>query len=233
MPLLARVAWWLPAVVASALWTGACSAQAFGGNAAAAAPATAEAVLLQMAAESGVIFSGRVLLVDREDAAGYVDVRFRIERGVRGCAGKNIYVLREWAGLWTGQPERYHVGQRRLMLLRARGPSGMSAPVNGMDGAIPLLALDQPPVMDANGKVPADLAQPPAEAGVDLRWLAVRAQRTASPARIRAEGEAEWAGPVGPLSSGILALPGQQASVPTLSTILDLLAGSTEGVHAR
>ena len=78
-------------------------------------------------------------------------------------------MLREWGGLWEGTDERYRVGQRLLMLLHAPGASGLSSPVSGMDGAIPLLAG----------------ASATAEPMVDLRWVAARVSR--GPVRYRAE----------------------------------------------
>ncbi len=137
-------------------------------------PAATAAELQQMASDAGVIFMGQVVAIAREDAAGYVDVRFQIESGVRGCPNTGVYVLREWAGLWTGQPERYRVGQRRLMLLTARGPSGMSSPVGGMDGAIPMVPTGVAPVADSAGNAPADTVGAEAEFAVDLRWIRAR-----------------------------------------------------------
>jgi hypothetical protein len=95
------------------------------------------AALVEMAGRAGVIFVGTVLSVDRKDAAGYVDVRFRVEDGIAGCRTGGVYGLREWAGLWTGAP-RFGVGQRLLVLLHMRGPAGMSSPVDGMAGVIPV-----------------------------------------------------------------------------------------------
>ncbi len=141
-------------------------------------PASAQAVLLEMAGRAGVIFTGEVVGVTREDASGYVDVKFRVDQPVRGVSKNGAYVLREWAGLWVSGPERYRVGQRFLMLLTARGSSGMSAPVGGTDGAIPLLAGVDEPLFRGNGDAPVDKATDAPEAQVDLRWLAARAVRT-------------------------------------------------------
>ncbi len=146
---------------------------------AATAPATVQGVLLEMASHAGVIFSGLVVGITRADAAGYVDVRFRVEHAVRGVATTGAYVLREWAGLWSGG-DRYFVGKRYLMLLTARGPSGMSAPVDGLDGAIPLVAGGAAAVMDAHGNVAPDGPAGPdgaPEWRVDVRWLNARAAR--------------------------------------------------------
>ena len=128
-------------------------------SAATALPAETSSALVAMQARAAVIFAGYVVSVDREDAAGYVDVRFRVEEAVRGCNKLGVYVLREWAGLWSGGAARYRVGQRLLMLLPARGPGGMSAPVDGLDGAIPIVASAAEPLADAKGVAPAEDGQ--------------------------------------------------------------------------
>jgi len=142
-------------------------------------------VLTGMAAQASVIFTGQVRSIAREDAHGYVDVSFTVQQALRGTSA-NIYVLREWAGLWIGQPERYRVGERVLLLLRSRSRSGFSSPVGGPDGAIPILRNSQPPLLDETGQVPADpgnSSQGGADPGswrVDLRWLATRVERARS-----------------------------------------------------
>ena len=170
-----RFAWWIVLVLPA-------SAQERRAAPAAAVPAATAKVLEQMAARAQVIFSGTVSAIERHDAAGYVDVTFQVEHAVRGIvhAGDSqpIYRLREWSGLWAG--DHYQVGQRLLMLLSGRGPSGMSAPVGGMAGVIPLLATRQPPVW---GKGAATADTSPADDGaetVDLRWVETRVARSAN-----------------------------------------------------
>ncbi len=215
---------------------------------AAAVPADTASALLQMGSRASTIFSGHVEAVSRNDAAGFVDVRFRIDQPLRGCPQTGVYVLREWAGLWSGHAERYRVGQRLLMLLPRRGPSGMSAPVGGLDGAIPITATGAEPLADGNGVAPADdgaAADPAASLGVDLRWVAARVARGTAPKEtaLRAisgnnaigrpvlpspadpTGEG-WGGPVAPLhpasSSGSPVTP-----VPVnLGSVLSLLRGT-------
>lgn len=184
------------------------------------------AALLELAAEAKVVFAGRVTAVDRADAAGYVDVRFGVERAVRGVSART-YVLREWAGLWTGVA-RYRVGQRLLMLLPARGPSGLSAPVGGMDGAVPLVGGDL-------GVVDGGSA---AEARVDLRWVRTRggravvpvagagAQDVGDPHPLPVGGNGDWVGPVVPFT----AAGSDAVSQPTLSEVLAILGS---GTHVR
>ena len=200
--------WSLAGLVALGVFAASCAGQV---------PAATAAELQQMAGDAGVIFAGQVMAVSREDAAGYVDVRFQIESGIRGCPNTGVYVLREWAGLWTGQPERYRVGQRRLMLLTARGPSGMSSPVGGMDGAIPLVHTGVAPVADVAGNAPADTAGVEAEFAVDLRWIQARTLLgAAASSRVVAVGNPakQWAGvgAVG-LASVLTLLRGNSARV--------------------
>jgi hypothetical protein len=146
-------------------------------------PATATDVLAEMAGRAGVIFTGQVVGIERADAQGFVDVRFRVATAVKGVSARtasgNFYVLREWAGLWTGG-DRYWVGQRFLMLLTARGASGMSAPVDGMDGAVPLVGGGEMPLLHGASEAPADTTLAEAETLVDLRWLQAKALRGAS-----------------------------------------------------
>ncbi len=132
----------------------------------AAAPAqTTASVLTEMASRAGVIFAGNVLAVTHHNAQGYVEIQFHVDSAVLHCAAGSTYTVREWAGRWAGQPERYRPGQQLLMLLTAPGPAGLSAPVNGSDGAIPIV----PGAVGTLGDVGAA-----AEPVVDLRLLATR-----------------------------------------------------------
>lgn len=97
------------------------------------APETQDA-LRAMSQSAAVIFSGQVVAVRRLE--GVVEIDFAVEDAVRGVSGA-LFTLREWAGLWTGN-DPLRVGQRYLMLLHAAGPGGLSSPVGGVDGAIPV-----------------------------------------------------------------------------------------------
>ena len=139
-----------------------------------AADATVEAVLHSMVGRAGVMFLGTVEKVQRnsatdDGATGVVEVVFSVDQGLRGASTGSRYVLREWGGLWQGNDDRYRVGQRLLMLLHAPHAGGLSSPVGGMDGAIPI-------------RPGADSA---AESLVDLRWVATRVSR--APVQYRAE----------------------------------------------
>ena len=221
------------------------SAAAVAGQAVA-PPATPESVLLSLAERAQVIFAGRVVAVARQDAAGYVDVRFHVDDAVRGCAGTSVYVLREWAGLWAGQAERYRVGDRRLMFLTGRGPSGMSGPVDGLDGAVPLISAAAGPVMRAGGQVAPDSGVP-AELHVDMRWLRTRSLRgagdagsgsvTVHPLAVSAAGAqaatplGSWVGPVAPLAPVALSTGWTPAKEPALDAVEALLGGTVQASH--
>ena len=139
----------------------------------------AGAALEAMAGQAGVIFVGHVVRIARNDAAGFVEIRFAVDESVLNCAGAGEYSVREWAGLWVGRAPRYGLGQRFLMLLHAPGAAGLSAPVGGLDGAIPLVASGAAAVLDGSGKVAADTGAA-ASLAVDLKWVQARALRGTS-----------------------------------------------------
>lgn len=202
--------------------------------AAAQLPAGVAVELQQMAAQAGVIFTGQVVSVSRNDPQGFVDIRFSIDDAIRGCPKTGFYVVREWAGLWSGQQERYRVGQRRLMLLTARNASGMSSPVGGMDGAIPLVATGAAPIANSAGVAPVDTGVDAPTPSVDLRWIQARVTRGSSSAsataRLQPTGipvkpwpdpaSSDWNGPITALLSSSQAMPA------TLGSVLVLLGGA-------
>jgi hypothetical protein len=139
------------------------------------ANAAAEDALHELAQQAAVIFAGQVTAVRRRDgqgATGIVEIDFAVEDAVRGTRG-GVYVLREWAGLWTAGETPFRVGQRYLMLLHAPGASGLSSPVGGEDGAIPIRgsgAAVGPETVDSASSQPAGQL-------IDLRWIATQVAR--------------------------------------------------------
>ncbi len=135
-------------------------------------PQTVVDILHDLSDKADVIFAGQVLAIRHPDD-GVVEVEFRVDQAIRGCTAGTPYILREWAGLWAGDSQRYRVGQRLLMLLHAPSAAGMSSPVGGLDGAIPIrqggVATPQ-----------AEIATPPQPPYVDLRWLGARLSRAVS-----------------------------------------------------
>ena len=196
------------------------------------APETVVDVLHEFSDQAAVIFAGQVLAV-RRPGTGVVEVEFRVDEAIRGCAAGTPYVLREWDGLWAGGNQRYRVGQRLLMLLHAPGAAGMSSPVGGMDGAIPIrqgsLATES-----------AGAAQPPY---VDLRWLGARVPRavvyavqsgrrvgSAAHGEVAAAGESVSAAPIVVVSGSAekSSVPSQQASV---DAVVGMLMGWQRAQH--
>ena len=100
-------------------------------------PQTVVDILHDLSDKADVIFAGQVLAIRRPNN-GVVEVEFRVDQAIRGCTAGTPYILREWDGLWAGDSQRYRVGQRLLMLLHATSAAGMSSPVGGLDGAIPI-----------------------------------------------------------------------------------------------
>jgi hypothetical protein len=146
---------------------------------------TSEGVLQEMSSRAAVIFAGTVTAIKKTTdgdaaenaAASIVEVDFAIDHGVKGVAG-STYALREWGGLWRDSP-RFTVGQRLLMLLHAPGPGGLSSPVDGLDGAIPIKAADDAstaaePLSALQAGATDVAAQGDA---VDLRWLQAKTLR--------------------------------------------------------
>lgn len=158
-------------------------------------PATTEDALHGMAQQAAVVFAGQVVGVRRvggmDGATGVVEIEFAVDDAVRGVSGAS-YTLREWAGLWAGGDQPLRAGQRYLMLLHAPSAAGLTSPVGGTDGAIPIrggLAGVQ-----ADGRT------------VDLRWVATRVVRpvaytvTAHPTAL----------PVGVRAGAVAAAPAQE-----------------------
>lgn len=141
------------------------------------APATAQ-LLEQMTGAAAVVFAGEVISIRRPTgyagsaqaaAEGVVIIGFRVGEAVRGCVSGSVYTLREWAGLWLGT-DRYRVGQRLLIFLHNADQGGLSSPVHGVAGAIPLRGGGVAPG-------PYDASARAADWVVDLRWVEAQALR--------------------------------------------------------
>jgi hypothetical protein len=136
-----------------------------------------------MARLASVVFAGQVVAVHRREgtggATGVVEIEFAVQDAVRGMSG-GAYTLREWAGLWPAGEQPFRVGERFLMLLHAPSAAGLSSPIGGMDGAIPIRGGSQSPGPEATRQAVA--LAPGGTEGllVDLRWVATRAARVVS-----------------------------------------------------
>jgi hypothetical protein len=176
---------WTAGVLALLLCAGCGHAQTPAPPGSTASPGSTEEALHAMARRAGVIFTGRVVGVRRHEggsgSTGVVEIEFAVEDAVRGVSGGS-YTLREWAGLWPPGDQPYCVGGRFLMLLHAPGAAGLSSPIGGMDGAIPIGGGSQS--AGPNAEQPLALAARPSRQAVgfvvDLRWVETRVSRAVS-----------------------------------------------------
>jgi hypothetical protein len=210
-------------------------------------PQTVVDVLHQLSDKADVIFAGQVLAI-RRTKGGVVEVEFRVDQGIRGCTAGTAYVLHEWAGLWAGDNQRYRVGQRLLMLLHAPSAAGISSPVGGLDGAIPIRQGGTAMIAEA------DVATPPEPPYVDLRWLGARLPhavsyrsepaRAAKPVDLQPQffGQLAAQGIASSSISGLVAIkpafdkasasvPAQQASVNAVMGMLSSWQNSQKAQH--
>jgi hypothetical protein len=222
MGLLLRISWGLRAVMFSGSLAVSVALGQDLPSASSTTPQTVVDVLHQLSDKADVIFAGQVMAI-RHPKDGVVEIEFRVDQAIRGCSAGTPYLLHEWAGLWAGDTQRYRIGQRLLMLLHAPSAAGMSSPVGGLDGAIPIRQSGAAP---SHGVTPR---QPPF---VDLRWLGTRLPRTVSyrnePAEVESgqtpRGLTARVTPLtiagGNASSGEASVPAQQASVDAVIGML-------------
>ena len=184
-------------------------------------------VLHQLSDKADVIFAGQVLAI-RHPLDGAVEVEFRVDQGIRGCTAGTPYVLREWAGLWAGDNQRYRVGQRLLMLLHAPSAAGMSSPVGGLDGAIPIRH-------GGAAMATGDVATPSQPPYVDLRWLGAKLPHAVSyrsepaPAAKLADSQTPF---FGQLAADVTA-SGSIGGFTTIEPALDNASGIEASVPAQ
>jgi hypothetical protein len=123
------------------------------------------AELQLLGSRAGVVFVGQVEKIEVKDepaggmGGGVVEITFSVQQPVLGVVGGS-YVMREWAGRWTGGQQHFRVGQCAMFFLHAPSASGLSSAVDGMMGAVPVVQ------MGANG-----------QALLDVRWLATSVRR--------------------------------------------------------
>jgi hypothetical protein len=123
------------------------------------------AELRGLASRAGVVFVGQVETIEFKGGMGgapngdVVEITFTVQQPVLGVVGGR-YVMREWAGRWTGGQEDFRVGQRAMFFLHAPSAAGLSSAVDGMMGVVPVVG------MGANG-----------QALLDVRWVATRVRR--------------------------------------------------------
>ena len=175
-------------------------------------------VLQQMSGRAGVIFIGQVLAV-RPAASGVVEVDFRVDTAIRGCSA-GVYTLREWAGLWAVGDRRYHVGQSLLMLLHTPSAAGLSSPIDGLNGAVPIL--------QGGSATPYVGSAAPARI-VDLRWLGAKLPRAVAYRRESLARANSWLPPV-PFVATPPAFVALRAGAATSAAVIAAASGEvTEG----
>ncbi|MDR3744874.1 MAG: hypothetical protein P4K80_01940 [Acidobacteriaceae bacterium] len=199
-------------------------------------PQTTHEALRAMTRQAGVIFTGEVTGVRRlpgtGGSTGVVEIDFAVEDAIRGVSGE-AYTLREWAGLCPAEDEPFHVGQRYLMLLYPPSAAGLSSPVGGMDGAIPIRGTG-PKVGDAAASTKNSLLVDGRVA--DLRWVGTRVVRTmtyrAESARLQARPSAEVAGSDVVVDTASAATTSSDAQSAGYATVLGLLRSWEKAEHA-
>jgi len=136
--------------------------------------ASVAAALRSLASRSGVVFEGRVTAI--RPVGGVVEIVFRVEQPLLGDVGP-VYTLREWGGLWAAGQSRYMVGERIAVFLHAPGKAGLSSPVDGMEGILPVVQVsaDSEPLLDVRrlaARVLRPVGSPLVDAGNGAMTLA-------------------------------------------------------------
>jgi hypothetical protein len=122
-------------------------AAASSANSAAQPPASVSGVLRSLASRASVVFVGEVESI--KPNGGVMEIVFRVQQPVIGEVG-STYTLREWSGRWSGGQQHYRLGQRSMVFLYAPSAAGLSSPVDGMAGVVPLIPMgaDTDPLLD-------------------------------------------------------------------------------------
>jgi len=109
-------------------------------NALSSALAIPKPILRHMIRDSGRIFAGAVIKIERVDPGptsgiATIQITFRGEDPIRGVRRGQVLQIREWSGLWqTG--ESYRVGERVLLFLYPPSKLGLTSPVGGTSGRL-------------------------------------------------------------------------------------------------
>lgn len=214
------ILWYLRVFAVTLLLAGFAVAQpaSSGNSGSAASPRTVEDLLHEMSDQAQIVFIGQVLAIHPHElggaAPGFIEIDFSVTQAIRGCRPGETYILREWAGLWAGNAHRYHVGQSLLMMLHAPGPSGMSSPVGGIEGAIPLREVKNVSVPSGNVPISAAASASQPVTVADLRWLGAKLPHSMS-YRLQSA-----------LSATPLTLPQQMSEPSTVTTGAELITHS-------
>ncbi len=121
--------------------------------------ASISAELQTLAAAARTIFVGQIVSIQHRGSV--VEVGFRVEQPVAGVVGAT-FTLREWAGMWAPGSQRYAVGQRVLAFMHGASGAGLSSPVHGAEGLVPVVVqgADAPKLLDVR-RVAASVVRAP------------------------------------------------------------------------
>jgi hypothetical protein len=211
---------------------------------------SANAALREMTQLAGVIFTGQVVGVRRvagaDGTTSVVEISFAVQDAVRGVSG-TTYTVREWAGLWPAGDTPFVVGQRYLMLLHTPSAAGLSSPVGGMDGAIPIrggpvagtatanATAEEIAGIDMVGSAAVSSTTAGSTSGtstadgrvVDLRWVGTRVSRPVVYREANAQAQTES-------TAGVNAGTGTGTSLQAAgySSVIGMLRGWEKSNHA-
>jgi hypothetical protein len=96
---------------------------------------TIAAALRNLGDRAATVFAGEVTAI--RPLGGVVEIDFRVDQSLKGQPSGTV-VLREWSGLWAAGQPRYRLGERAVVFLNPPATNGLSSPVGGMDGILPL-----------------------------------------------------------------------------------------------
>jgi hypothetical protein len=98
--------------------------------------------LRQVTRAAGIIFSGQVVSVAREEGpvpqvlapnAVPISITFQVEDGILNASTGQRLTIHEWAGLWANG-ERYRAGERVFLFLYPPSRLGLTSPISGHIG---------------------------------------------------------------------------------------------------
>ena len=114
-------------------------------------------VLAELVQAAGVIFAGEVYAIRMPEGqanAGtsgglhstnpqVVEIEFRVDHGVRGASVGGRFVLRESLEHWQQAKVQLALHERAILFLYPPDQAGLSSPVGGAVGVLPLKGIDQ------------------------------------------------------------------------------------------
>jgi len=150
------------------------------------------AALRSLASRAEDVFVGQVVRVVRK--GGVVEVEFRVDQSVMGTQGAE-YKLREWAGVWPPGQNRYVVGERAMVFVYPLSACGLSSPVDGAEGVVPVMVqgVGEEPLLDVR-RLATRVLRGQTEPLTDLESAAISLSEAAGV--VRSWRELKWREPV-------------------------------------